>query len=452
MRAIVIAAILGTLVLIGGCDNGSDAIDGGTCSAADQNSAIKVTMQEWYLFNDQLRDSNPAAFADPKLFLADMVADVIPSDRFSFLISAQDEQNAIQAAFIGFGFVFAVLPGPEVRLLDVYGEFPGELPTPASAAGWKRGFRITAIEGVPVVDIINSRDPAISETRAISDAFGPREVGYQVTISYQDNAGVDSTVTLAKQDIQFSTVPLSSVFDLNGRPTGYLLFRSFADPSFAELDTAFQKFRQAGVRDLVVDVRYNGGGLVSVVEYIGDLMAGRTLPTNTIYFQQVFNAQKAGLNSSTFFRPLNSSLDGLDRVVFITTARSASASELVPNGLAPHVEVASVGTTSFGKPVGSYGFSFCGQVLRPVTFQSINALGQGDYFDGIAPTCPAEDDPDFALGDPAESSLAAALSYVQLGACPALPAAQAGTLQAKQAFMQRQLEKTPYGELGLDLQ
>lgn len=452
MRALVYAAVLAALVLSGGCDGGNSQVNGGSCNAFDQNVAIKLAMQEWYLFNDQLRDSNPAAFADPKLFLADMVADVVPPDRFSFLISAQDEQNAIQAAFIGFGFLFAVLPGPEVRLLEVYGEFPGELPTPASAAGFKRGFRITAIEGVPVVDIINGRDPAISETRAISDAFGPREVGYQVAISYQDNAGVDSTMTLAKQNIQFATVPLSKVFDVNGRPTGYLLFRSFADPSFAELDAAFQQFRQAGVRDLVVDVRYNGGGLVSVAEYIGDLIAGPTVPANSIYFQQVYNVQKSGLNSSTFFRALPNSLDALDRVVFVTTVKSASASELVLNGLAPHVEVASVGATSFGKPVGSLGLSFCEQVLRPVTFQSINALGEGDYFDGIAPTCAADDDPGFALGDPAEPSLATALGYVELGTCPPLPAAGAVALQSKEALLRQQRNLTPYGELNLTRQ
>lgn len=451
MRGAGIAGFMVALVLIGGCDNGDDAPAAVTCTVAEQNAIIKSVMQEWYLFDDQLRNSDPAAFPDSQEFLKDLVADVVPADRFSFLTSEEQERDAIEAAFVGFGFQFRVDPGPEVRLLQVFGEYPGELPTPAAGAGWKRGFRLTAIDGVSVADIIASKDPAISDTEAISEAFGPREVGFQVTIDYLDNDGVAGNVTLAKADIRFTTVPVASVFDVNGAPTGYLLFRSFADPSFAELDAAFRQFINAGVREVVVDVRYNGGGLVSVAQYLGNLLAAREAP-GQVFYRQVYNSQKAGLNSTTSFVIQTNTLAALDRVVFITTGSSASASELVPNGLKPWVETVTVGATSFGKPVGSLGFAFCGQVLRPTTFQSLNALGEGDYFDGIAPDCPADDDPGFALGDPAEPSISTALAYVATGTCPALGAADAAALRSKQAYFDEQARKTPYRELDLTVQ
>ena len=148
-----------SLLVLAGCDGGgsSTAVGTGDCSVTGQNATIKATMQDWYLFYPQLRNSDPAAFADIKSFLADMVSEVIPADRFSYVQSQQQEDEAQSATYAGFGFVVGVLPGNDVRLLDVYGEFPDELQTPTSTAGLKRGYRIIAIEGVSTDEIIASR-------------------------------------------------------------------------------------------------------------------------------------------------------------------------------------------------------------------------------------------------------------------------------------------------------
>ena len=107
----------------------------------------------------------------------------------------------------------------------------------------------------------------------------------------------------------------------------------------------------------------------------------------------------------------------LDRVFVITTRSSASASELIINALRPFMPVITIGDTTYGKPVGQYGLEFCDKVLAPVSFTIRNANGEGDYFDGIAPTCPAPDDLDHQIADLEEGSLAEALHFIQHDAC-----------------------------------
>ncbi len=134
----------------------------------------------------------------------------------------------------------------------------------------------------------------------------------------------------------------------------------------------------------------------------------------------------------------------LGRIVFITTGATASASEIVINGLEPFVEVAIVGSTTFGKPVGQLGFAFCERVLRPASFQTVNADGEGEFFAGIAPDCEAEDDLSKPLGDPREASMAEALHLLETGTCstPAAtidstaPRAKAAAAAARYGWLQ----------------
>jgi carboxyl-terminal processing protease len=452
-RIVGLICTLGLLALAG-CDGGSSDFDvgSGECSVGGQNATIKATMQEWYLFYDQLRDSDPAAFDDIDVFLDDLVAQVIPTDRFSYVWSQQEEDEFQSAVYAGFGFSFRVLPGNDVRLTQVFGEFPFEqerdLITPASVAGLQRGYRITAIEGISTDEIIANRPDGISEAEAISEAFGPRDEGVSISLDYEDRAGAAGTVTMTKEVIQFATVALYSVFDLNGRTTGYLNFRSFANPSFEELRLAFLAFNAQGVTNLVVDVRYNGGGLVSVAEYLGDLLLGNLVP-GSVFVREVFNDKNSDRDSTSYVALDGNSLSDLERIVFITTGGSASASEMMINSMLPvlGLETAIVGSTTYGKPVGSYGFTFCDQVLRPVTFKVVNADNNSDYFDGFPPTCEADDDLDFAFGDPLENSLATALGWVETGACPVVAKAPGSLLQAQKSAMQEQLRQSSYRDI-----
>jgi C-terminal processing protease CtpA/Prc len=115
----------------------------------------------------------------------------------------------------------------------------------------------------------------------------------------------------------------------------------------------------------------------------------------------------------------------LERVIVIATRASASASELVINALRPFMPVLVVGDRTYGKPVGQYVTPFCDKVLAPVAFSLRNADGQGDFFDGLQPTCVAADELDRQFGDPLEASLREALVLIDTGRCSRSPLGEA---------------------------
>jgi hypothetical protein len=212
-------------------------------------------------------------------------------------------------------------------------------------------------------------------------------------------------------------VAVTRTFDVEGRRVGYVLFHNFVQPSNAALDAAFAQLNADGATDLVLDLRYNGGGLVSVAQHLADLVGG--MRTNGLLMARyVHNDRQSARNTSLFFDNAAAALSA-PRLVAITTRASASASELVINALKPYMPVAIVGDNSYGKPVGQYGFRFCSKILYPVAFSIRNAADEGDYFGGFPPDCPAPDDVEHALGDPAEGSLGEALHYAATGSCSA---------------------------------
>jgi len=227
-------------------------------------------------------------------------------------------------------------------------------------------------------------------------------------------------------------VSVTSVYDLRRGPrVGYVFFRNFVQPSTAALNAAFHTLREAGAEELVLDLRYNGGGLLSVAQHLGGLIGGEA--TNDQVFVELFHNDKQQSRNSVlrFQRPAEAI--GFTRLVAITTRGSASASESVINGLRPFLPVTLVGDTTFGKPVGQYGFDFCTRTLYPVAFEARNARGEGDYYGGIHVDCAAADDLDDALGDPDEASLGEALAFLRSGHCTAGAEAAARAHAAREA-------------------
>jgi len=463
MKRVFSPVLAGCLVIIAGCGGGNGPFDtGDECNVTEQNSQIQGIMDAWYLAYDQLPNISPASYNSPSAYLDALVEDVdfllddpveTAADRYSFVVTQDQEDDLIGAAFVGFGFSFRIVNDDEVQFAQVFGEYDEEnLKTPASRAGFKRGYKILEIEGVPVAEII--ADDPDNPVAAISEALGERTVGVTRIITYGDSDGnLIDDVTVVKEDLVFNTVARYTVFDSGATRTGYLNFRSFASPSPDELAAAFQIFNAARATDLIIDLRYNSGGLVSVAEYLANLLQG--IPAEgEVSFGEVYNDKLSNRNVTFRFAREADSLATINKLVFITTPTTASASELVLNAMLPYVEngrlgdVAVVGSSSFGKPVGSLGFDVCNDlVLRPVTFQTVNAEGEGDYYDGFDPDCPAEDDLDFGFGDPREDSLAAALSYVETGACPVVTAQKLDALQAKAEKQRTEARQRGWGEI-----
>ena len=373
-----------------------------SCSATGQSIFVRDTLQELYLWYRELPDADPARYASPEQYLE--AVRLRPRDAtFSYLTSrAANDAFYSESQFIGLGLSTTV-SGGEMRVLQV---FDG---SPAAEAGLERGARI---------DVIDGRDvPALIASGASDSAFGPAQAGLVVTIEFRRRDGERRTAAVRKRAVTIPTVSLTRVFDVGGRKVGYLFFRNFVRPSVAALDEAFAALRDAGVSELVLDLRYNGGGLVDVALHLASLIAG-SAARDQVFAESRHNDRNLRLNATLRFTNPPQAVR-LDRVVVIATQASASASELVINGLRPFLPVVIVGDRTYGKPVGQYALPFCDKVFAPVSFAMVNAAGGGDYFDGLAADCAAADDAEHELGSAEESSLAEALRFIQSGTCRA---------------------------------
>jgi C-terminal processing protease CtpA/Prc len=218
---------------------------------------------------------------------------------------------------------------------------------------------------------------------------------------------------------------------------GYVHFRNFVTPSVAALNTAFQQLRDQGASELVLDMRYNGGGLVSVAQHLAGLVGGAPL-VGQVFVQFTHNDKQTSRNTTYSFEAKPQAL-GVSRLVVIATQASASASEAIINGLRPYMDVKVVGERTYGKPVGQYGFEFCEKVLYPVAFLVTNARGQADFFSGIPADCAAPDDVDRPLADAREASLAEALAVLRTGRC----SGQAAAAGLQQESLRERLRPLP---------
>ena len=381
------------------------------CSVLGQNQTALQTLNDWYYWYKNLPAVSPTTFAGPEALL-DAVRYRPLDNTFSYITTASSSQAFYgDSQYLGFGFSMAFTVGYELRVTDV---FPA---SPASEVGFDRGSELLALNGKSIQKTY--------EDGEWGTIWGGEEAGYSVEVTFRNAAGETKSGRIAKRVVTIPTVGLVNVQETGGKKVGYIVFKNFVEPSYAALDAAFAQLRAAGATELVLDLRYNGGGLVAVAQYLGGLIGGdRT--SGEVFAQYVHNDKRASQNSVIRFgRP--ASAFPLSRLVVITTHSSASASELIINALRPYMPVVIVGDNSYGKPVGQYGFKLCEKLLYAVSFSVQNSRGEGDYYNGFTPDCRAADDLNHPLGDPAEASLATALSYISTGSCPAASSVQASS-------------------------
>jgi carboxyl-terminal processing protease len=398
-----------------GCGTNSEK-----CSDKDGKAAVLEIMREVYLWNDEPTQSSKYSLNlkdyDDANHLLDFLR-YLPDtfDRgFSYITTtSSDEQFFNDGEYPGFGFYLSDLVLGELFITEVISGSPADL------AGFERGYRIDAIGGLSV--------DLTTPIEEIYFALGPPEVGVTRSFSVTDLSGDSQAVNLTTEIVVIDALPLTDVFAVNGDMVGYMIFHVFNTPAEAELRQAFGDFKSQGVSRLIVDLRYNGGGRVDVAATFNSLLGG-PLRLGMVQFALEYNQRYSDLDFDVPFEDEANSIN-LDQIVFITTQASASASELLINSLSPYVDVRTVGDRTFGKPVGQGGFDFCEEsmLLRAVSFRTVNSNGDGDYFNGLAPDCLADDDRGYFLGDPMEASLAAALTLIETDACPVTVTASRAT-------------------------
>lgn len=368
-----------------------------TTTTADIRDSLWAYMQDVYLWYDKLPSNfNPRSYATPESEM-DALRAYQPLDQWSFVEKASSFNSYFSDGETSdFGFWIKYDANNDLRVRYVYAQ------SPAGKAGVERGWKLTTINGQFVKSL--SDDALISAFyEATSTTFG-----------FQKPDGSTVTAPLTTATYTLNTVLYNKVYEVAGKKVGYFVFNSFTGtPSQNELKTVLSTFEAAGVNEMIVDLRYNGGGDVDTQTMLANALAPSSVSRSSVMFSYLHNTKLSAWNETIRFSKTGSL--NLSRIFFITSAASASASELLINNLKPYLDVKTIGKATHGKPVGMYGFEVMDYVIAPIAFKTVNAKNVGDYYSGIAADADVADGLDKNWGDPLESCLASALAYIQTG-------------------------------------
>lgn len=407
------------------------------CSILERQNWVGSKMLEWYLFLDLLPGTlNPANYATVEEYLDALTANARAQSKdrhFTYLTSIKAE-DAFYASGSSAGYGIRLSYDTAAGRLFVTEAFED---APALAAGIDRGTEILAI-GTTVDNLRTVASIFAAEGAAgVSNALGAAQAGVSRVLRVT-SGGIQRDVTVTKAD--YAIQPVSprygaKVLDDGGRKVGYVNLRTFITPADPQLRAAFDNFRAQGITQVIVDFRYNGGGLVSIAKLMGDLMGANR--AGSVFSYTTFNSQKTANNETALFTPQPQSIAPM-KLAFIGTGGTASASELVINAFTPylHANSALIGSNTYGKPVGQIALDLaaCDDRLRVIAFRTENANHVGDYYTGLAgkveASCQAGDDLSRPLGDPAEASVKGALDFLAGRTCTPIPAAGTQTTQS----------------------
>ena len=404
------------------------------CSLRDRQDWAAAQLREWYLYPETLpANLDPAAYATVPDYIDALTATARSQrrDRFFTYLTSISQEDAYYASGSSAGFGLRLGSDAAQRRVFVSEAFEG---APALAAGIDRGTEIVAI-GTTQADLRTVSDIiAGGGTAAVTDALGPATVGTTRLLRVTGAGGLRD-VSLTKSD--YALAPVSArygaqIISDGGHDVGYVNLRTFISTADPALRDAFARFRAQGVTDVIVDLRYNGGGLVSIAELLGNLLGADHTSADVFDFT-TYRPEKSSNDKTTFFAPQPQSV-APTHIAFIGTGGTASASELVINAFIPylHARDALIGTNTYGKPVGQIALdrAACDDRLRVIAFATTNSARQGGYYDGLAGTieasCQAADDITHPLGDPQEASTRQALDFIAGRSCPAIGTAQTG--------------------------
>ena len=402
MKRIWLAIVLISL-LLSSCKKEEIIPVTNTSTNQEANEALYELMQDWYLWYQYLPQVNPANYKDPYELMN--VLRYKNYDRWSFVADYDEFIASMQGTFVGHGIRMGLDASKKVRIVMIYKN------SPLYSKGVRRGWIIKQLNGVDLASVFLAGDAA-----TYNQLIGPAEEGVTNTFLFQTPAGKDSTIVTTKAKFTLNSVLADTIYDLSTGKTGYLAFNEFIEPSPDELKAAFAKFKLNGVKDLILDMRYNTGGILSVAADLASFITTRS--TTDTLVKCMYNDKKYESNFFLYFKSKTESLN-LSRLVVICTYETASASEVVINGLKPYLNVVLVGDTTNGKPTGMNVWQYPAKspkyAYAPVTFKMVNKDNYGDFFKGIPPDRYVSDDITHDFGDVNEYCLKEALFYIENG-------------------------------------
>lgn len=387
-----------------GTDNPTETTS--SCTAIERNKWINDQMHDTYLWYQHTPDLDYESYEDPSQLLADLR--YTKYDRFSYIMNEEDYIASQQGRTTAFGFNFGIFD--DLRIFRFI--HPG---SPMALAGIERGDQVLEIAEIPVEEITSSQFNELLDTRN-----GPNTQSFKVL---HNDTGKTETHTVTSGEFAVKTVFQHHSTTVEGIKSAYLGFSAFMRTSSDELTSAFEALKKDKVEELVLDLRYNSGGLILVSAQLAGLIGG----TNTYgqeYGTLKFNDRYSEHNYTYDYTLSDHALD-LKRVVVLTSSTTCSASEMVINGLKPFVEVVTIGGTSCGKPIGMSPKTACGKTLFAINFESRNAQDEGEFYNGFTPNCVIDDYPAGPMWDKSDALYSTALHYLANEQCPAVNRAKA---------------------------
>ncbi len=404
-RYFMLLFIIGSLNT--GCFDDKDDVPQ-IATTTDINNFIWRGMNVFYLYKDDVADlandrfasdqeynSFISSFDSPEAIFEALKSDI---DEFSFLV---DDYIALEQAFDGLtmnnGMEFGLVRYPNAPS-NIFGFVRYVLPnTDAQTKGIQRGYIFNTIDGTQITEN-NFRQLLEPDT-------------YTIGLATFDGTNVTPTgqsIELTKAQYTENPIFVSKTIDVNGSPVGYIMYNAFTADFDAQLNTAFGQFKSDGITDLILDVRYNGGGSVTSAIDLSSMITGQF--NGQVFTTEEWNSelqnQRGEINLFDNQIRTGEAINNLNlsRLYILTTRSSASASELVINGLDPYIDVIQVGATTRGKFQASitlYDSNDFGRLganightyaMQPLVLKSINSVGFTDYFNGFAPEILIEED------------------------------------------------------------
>jgi len=391
--------LLAFIFILSAC--GSNDIDNNYIDSATNNQTMSLKEKEFvhklflteYLWYDQVASNiDYTPLKSPQIMINTLK--VSPPDKWSFSMTAEEYENFANQKTAGFGFSYST----DFTIYFVRIDSPayGKL---------HRVDKILEINTMPVTStLISSASQNINKETTFTILRASQEREVKVTAN----------------EYSFK-VSLGKIIQQGTKSVGYLRYDSFTESSVAEFEKIFDTFSSANIDELVIDLRYNGGGSISTASALLDNITNAYTGKRQVYLD--WNPNYQGRNTNYYFEDADLQ-DGnelnMKRVIFLVTQGSASASELIISALTPYLgdnNIITIGDITHGKPVGMSDRTYEQNYYFLINFIVKNNANETTPFGGIAVTCPAVDDITHIMGDENETMLKTALHYVETGNC-----------------------------------
>ena len=425
-HSLLLTLFLGLAVVVSSCDE-EDDLNPGIVNAnnAHVNEWILENMDFWYLWSNELPgapDKNQA----PDDFFQSLLTD---DDRFSWIQeNYQDLLNSLQGISKEGGFEYVLYKEDDNN--NVLAQILYIKPSsPAENAGLTRGDAITHVNGQQ----LNT-----SNYQSVLSALANSNYSITYKPLLIDNEAFDEPKTVSLTTVVYTENPnyLSKIIEIDGKKVGYYVYNFFASGTDdqtgvydVEMENIFAGFKAKGITDLILDLRFNSGGSEVSANSLASLIAPD--PGNKLFFRREYNSKvedeilsDPGAGASFLESRLSAKAENIGsqlsgRVYILTGSRTASASELIINGLNPYLDVFLIGDVTYGKNVGSISLyddedprNTWG--MQPIVVKVYNSLNQSDYSNGFMPDIENKDNNLFIypLGDTREELLSKALEQI----------------------------------------